>query len=52
MSETGQLIAISVVRYKELLEAEKELDALHVGGVNNWQWYEDSLKDAGFYDDD
>lgn len=38
---------ISEERYKELLDAEKELQALHAGGVDNWEWYGQSLTDAG-----
>lgn len=34
---------ISEERYKELLHAEKVLDALYAGGVDNWEWYGDAL---------
>ena len=45
-------VEISKKRYEELLEAEKELNALHAGGVDNWEWYHESLKEAGFFDED
>lgn len=45
-------VTISQKRYKELLEAEKELSALHAGGVDNWEWYSESLREAGLFDDD
>lgn len=44
------MIEITEERYEELLDAEKKLDALEAGGVDNWQWYGDSLKDGGYFD--
>lgn len=32
-------------RLRELLEAEARLNALEWGGVDNWEWYGDSLCD-------
>lgn len=40
----NQTITIDHERYIELLEAEAELVALHAGGVDNWEWYDDSLE--------
>lgn len=40
-------IKILVSRHNELLQYEKELNALHNGGVDNWEWYEEALVDAG-----
>ena len=41
---------------REKLEAAaqrlKKLDALEAGGVDNWEWYGDSLRDAGLLDED
>ena len=34
---------ISKARLKQLLEAEEELNALNAGGVDNWEWYGESL---------
>jgi len=36
---------ITFPRLAELLKAELELQALHNGGVDNWDWYSDSLPD-------
>lgn len=36
--------------YKQLIKDSEELKALHEGGVDNWEYYYDSLKDAGFMD--
>lgn len=40
---------ISVQRLRELLLAENKLGALQAGGVDNWQWYSDSLSDHGYF---
>ena len=40
-------ITISVGRYKDLLKAELELSMLECGGVDNWQWYGESLNPEG-----
>lgn len=39
------MIEITEERYKELLEAEKILNALYAGGVDNWEWYDASLEE-------
>ena len=49
---TEETITISKTRYKELLRTEKELAALEAGGVDNWEWYSESLRDAGLFDDE
>ncbi|MGI4813198.1 MAG: hypothetical protein ACRYGG_07670 [Janthinobacterium lividum] len=43
-------VQITKDRYKELLHSEKILDALYAGGVDNWEWYDESL--SGVEDDD
>ena len=44
------VITIPEGRYAELVKAEKKLNALEEGGVDNWEWYSESL--AGLFDDD
>lgn len=34
---------ITETRLRELLEAEARLEALEYGGVDNWEWCDDSL---------
>jgi len=36
---------ISEKRVKELLKKERKLQALEAGGVDNWEWYGESLKE-------
>lgn len=40
-----QNITISKERYEELLDCEAKLIALENGGVDNWDWYDDSLEE-------
>ena len=35
---------VSKEDYDELLERDKKLGALEAGGVENWQWYDDSME--------
>ncbi len=37
-------------RIEELERKERKLEALEAGGVNNWEWYSESLK--GYYEDE
>lgn len=36
---------ISAERLAELEDKEEKLDALEAGGVDNWDWYGDSLEE-------
>lgn len=49
MSDT---VTISEAEYTRLLMDEKILAALEAGGVDNWEWYSESLRDAGLFPDD
>jgi hypothetical protein len=46
------MVEISQERYDQLIRDQKELDALHAGGVDSWEWYHESLEDAGLLEDD
>lgn len=52
MVDGSQLITITRKQYDALVLAQKELDALHMGGVDNWEYYSDALREAGFWDDE
>ena len=45
-------VTIPEAEYTRLLMSEKVLRALESGGVDNWEWYGESLRDAGLYDDE
>jgi hypothetical protein len=36
---------VSEERLRDLIEAEEKLCALNAGGVDNWSWYGDSIRD-------
>jgi len=40
-----ETVTITQKEYDSLLEDSKILQALYAGGVDNWQWYDESLKD-------
>jgi hypothetical protein len=46
-------ITITTKEYESLLKDREILQALYAGGVDNWEWYSDSLKGIGDdYDDE
>lgn len=45
-------VTITYSEYEELKKCQKELYALHAGGVDNWEWYFESLRGTGLLDDD
>jgi hypothetical protein len=48
--EEGKII-LSLATYNQLVEDQRELRALHAGGVDNWDYYFDALEAAGLIDD-
>lgn len=45
-----ELVVLTPAQYKELDKRDRKLRALEAGGVDNWEWYSDSLEDH--YEDD
>jgi len=39
-----EMVTITKKEYDKLVEDSKLLDALHSGGVDNWEWYEDAIE--------
>lgn len=37
-------VTIPKKEYDELLQAQRELNALHAAGVDNWDWYGDAME--------
>ena len=37
-------VTIPKTEYDQLIEDQLILQALYVGGVDNWEWYDESLK--------
>ena len=50
MSE--ETITITKKKYDNMLYQCRILAALEAGGVDNWDWYSESLRDAGLFDDE
>lgn len=46
------MITIKKKDYDSLIADKRELAALHDGGVDNWEWYSESLRNAGLLDDE
>lgn len=46
--DLGVSISIGVESFKQLLEDQAELNALNIGGVDNWNWYEESCGNRDF----
>ena len=40
---------LTIEEYAYLLSCKAQIEALRAGGVDNWEWYGESLKDAGYY---
>jgi hypothetical protein len=40
-------VTITTKEYESLLEDQKILQALYDGGVDNWEWYSESLEGIG-----
>ena len=45
-------VTISKAEYEALKRDSMILAALEAGGVDNWEWYSESLRDAGLLGDD
>lgn len=44
-----ETVTISKKEYDSLLDDRKWRIALESGGVDNWEWYSESLKEGGYY---
>ena len=45
-------VTISKEEYDKLVDRDFKLSCLESGGVDNWEWYSDSLQDYGYFDED
>jgi hypothetical protein len=39
----AETVTITKAEYHRLLDADRTLDALYAGGVDNWEWYGEAL---------
>lgn len=47
-----ETVTISKKEYDSLLDDRKWRLALESGGVDNWEWYSESLSSAGYFDEE
>lgn len=45
-TEVTESVTIPKSKYEELLRDQRLLDALHAGGVDNWEWYGEAYSEA------
>jgi len=46
-----EMITITKKEYESLLDDSKWRMALESGGVDNWEWFSESLVEGGYYDE-
>ena len=42
---TEEMVTITKKEYEQLTYDSRKLEALEAGGVDNWEWYDESLKE-------
>lgn len=52
MNNDEEMVTISAKEFRLLNNRSKELLALEAGGVDNWEYYSDALRDGGCFDED
>ena len=50
--EDEEMVTITKKVYDQLCADSEKLTALESGGVDNWEWYWESLKNAGLVGND
>lgn len=49
LEETETTVTVPKDHYRYLNKRDFALDCLEAGGVDNWSYYYDSLKDGGYF---
>lgn len=52
MNGEKETVTISKKEYDSLLDNSNKLNCLENGGVDNWEWYYESLKQGGYFEDE
>ena len=50
MSE--EMVTITLKEYQSLLDDRKWRECLESGGVDNWEWFHESLQEGGYYEEE
>lgn len=45
----AETVTISLKEYNSLKDDSFKLSCLEAGGVDNWEWYHESLQENGYY---
>ena len=48
----AEMITITMKQYNDLLDDSLWRSCLEAGGVDNWDWYGESLREGGYFDDE
>lgn len=48
----SEMVTITKEEYEDLKDSAFKLDCLESGGVDNWEWYHESLKEGGYFDNE
>lgn len=46
-----KMYVLSKAELLSLLEDQAKLEALECGGVDNWEWYGESIEESEYYDE-
>ena len=49
---TEEMVTITKTEYESLRDDSFKLNCLENGGVDNWEWYSQALRDGGYFDDE
>lgn len=52
MDDEQDRVILDIAVYQRLIHDSRVLQALEAGGVDNWEWYSESLREAGLYGDE
>lgn len=47
-----ETVTITKKEYEQLLKSAQWQSCLEAGGVDNWDWFSESLHDGGYFDDE
>lgn len=52
--DDGEFITVTIPKkeWDELIDSRNKLMCLEAGGVDNWDWYYESLREGGYYDEE
>ena len=52
VKDVPETVTITKEEYESLLDDAKWRHCLEAGGVDNWEWYSESLREGGYSDEE